>query len=293
MYRIMNNKKNKFRYKGKLRYTSKNFSNPFFIKKKRKKIKKIKPVFSLKIKIIFIALTSVIFIAAWFCLFSSHFIIKELIINGGGNIEKSDIEKIVNEQIDGKIFFLIPQNNIFLLSDNILSNKLQEKYAFNSLEIIKHYPEKLEIKYIEKKYAIIWQEDDLFYYTDKSGYVINEANVLEIENKDYPIIVNQTNNKIYQNQVFADQSLLEKVVELFKKMKYYEKIFKVENFILDNDLNTIKIKIENGPLLYVNTQENLDKQIDKVLIIKEEKLGDDFFKKYYIDVRYGESVYYR
>jgi len=49
----------------------------------------------------------------------------------------------------------------------------------------------------------------------------------------------------------------------------------------------------DGPKIFFNTEEGIDKQINKLLVIKNEKLKDDFNGKEYIDLRYGDRVYYR
>jgi hypothetical protein len=48
-----------------------------------------------------------------------------------------------------------------------------------------------------------------------------------------------------------------------------------------------------GPAVYFNIEEDIDKQINKLIIIKNEKIKKDFNKKTYIDLRYGDRVYYR
>ena len=56
---------------------------------------------------------------------------------------------------------------------------------------------------------------------------------------------------------------------------------------------TIKIKLIDGPGIYFNIDENLKQQLDKLLVIKNEKIKDDFLTKQYIDLRFGDSVYFR
>ena len=65
----------------------------------------------------------------------------------------------------------------------------------------KKLPNTLKINYQEKVYALIWQEGDTYYYADSTGDVINEANLLEVEHRDYPIIENRTNQIIFNNKM--------------------------------------------------------------------------------------------
>ena len=56
-------------------------------------------------------------------------------------------------------------------------------------------PEGKNFSYIEEKYAIIYEEDEKFYYTDDNGNVIEEVNVLEVNQKEYPVLKNRSNKK--------------------------------------------------------------------------------------------------
>ena len=98
---------------------------------------------------------------------------------------------------------------------------------------------------------------------------------------------------IIDKSITVEPGLIDYAKRLFIKFKEYENEFTIERFLVDSDINTVKLIIESGPAIYFNTTESIDKQIEKLLIIKNQKLKDDFNTKTYIDVRYGDSVYYR
>ena len=50
---------------------------------------------------------------------------------------------------------------------------------------------------------------------------------------------------------------------------------------------------EKGPVVYFNLQENVDKQVAKLLVLIKEKLRSDLDGKEYIDLRYGDKIYYK
>ena len=91
----------------------------------------------------------------------------------------------------------------------------------------------------------------------------------------------------------AFRALIQMKSELFNEFKAYSEDFKVARYLVDSDQRTVKAVIEDGPEVYFNTTQGVKNQLDKLIIIKKEKLLDDFKNKSYIDVRYGESVYYR
>lgn len=287
MFRKRLNKKNRG-YK----YSAKDYSNPFFNKKSQGARSRSSYNFSGKIKIILFVLLIMAVLLVYFFFFSKYFEIKNTEINGEGGVDKNMVESIITEQINDNLYIFLPQKNIFLFNEKELARRLETKYSFDFLNIKKDLPNKIIVEYREKKYSIIWTEDEKYYYTDKEGYVITETNVLEISEKNYPLVENQKDSRIYNNQVPLEQSYINYIINLYKSFKDYNE-FKIEKFIVDSDINTAKLKLIDGPQVFFNINEAIDKQINKLQVVKTEKIKDDFSKKEYIDVRYGDSVYYR
>jgi len=140
---------------------------------------------------------------------------------------------------------------------------------------------------------MIWNEDDKYYYCDEKAYVIAEANPLEIKQKDYPIIKNNTDKRISDNALPTGVEYTNNIIALFEKFKNNQAEFQIDKFIIDNDVDTVKAVIMGGPSVYFNIKEDIEKQFNKLLIVKKEKIKDSFITKTYIDVRIGDSVYYR
>ncbi|RLC38474.1 hypothetical protein DRH27_02135 [Candidatus Falkowbacteria bacterium] len=289
-FKIVNRK---IRKKGKLSYSSKSYKNPFFSKKKRTSLRFSNYKFSLKTKLIAGIASALIVLAVLFLFYSNYFSIKKIVVQGGGRIDPAQIENMTWQQIDDNFLAIIPQKNLFLFSKKKLIKNLSNKYSFESLAISKKLPGSLEIKYKEKEYAIIWQENENYFYADDYGLIISEVNLLEISQKDYPIIKNDSGNFIMDKKITVENSLIEYAKQLFIKFKEYNSEFKIERFVLDSDVDTVKVTLESGPTIYFNTKEEIEKQISKLLVIKNEKLKEDYNSKTYIDVRYGDSVYYR
>ena len=279
--------------KGRLRYSTKDYTNPFFKKRPPRSRQSRRAPTTLKTKAIGFAILALLTAAVWIFFYSPYFEIKKVELSGGGRIDTEIIENIAWQQVRDSFLLIFPQKNIFLFNRNRLLTELEQKYSFDHIKINRKLPDTLIIKYLEKMYALIWQEDNNFYYVDQTGEVIDSANLLEIEYKDYPIIENRTSRKIYEDQITLSQENIDYILALFNELKGYQELLKVERYIIDNEQRTVKVKIENGPEIYFNVQEDIARQLKKVLIIKNEKLQDDFNEKTYIDVRYGESVYYR
>jgi len=281
------------KHRGNTPYGSKRYANPFFQAKRRKKLN-IDPKISWKIKAIIFVIVLITVALTWLFLYSPYFTIKNINANGEGIFVAADkVKNVAESQISSNMFILKPQKNIFFFNVESLRKNLQEKYSFDSLVITKKLPNTLNIKYVEKKYSIIWLEDNRYYYIDNAGAIISETNLNEIQQKDYPLIANISDQKIQNNLVTVDPKYLQYASNLYEQMKLHTSDVKVGHFVIDNDLNTVKIALQNGPQVYFNTSEAIDKQISKLLIVKREKIKDSFQSKSYIDVRIGDAVYYR
>src|SRR3989339_751623 len=151
---IKNNRK--YTRKGGMHYSSKDYSNPFFVKKK----------------------------------------------------------KITERQTNNKLWLMFPQRNIFFFNKKKLRQNLESGYSFEVLKIIKNFPSTIKIEYQEKKYAIIWMENEQYFYADREGFIITETSPLEITEKNYPLIYNLTTNKIANNQISVDPKYIQDAIYL-------------------------------------------------------------------------------
>ena len=280
------NKPPAFKSGGKMRYSSRSYHNPFFAKK-RKSAKSIKNKIklTLRARIISFSLILVFLFSLWFIFYSNFFMIENFEIEGGGVVPQESILKYANEQLAKSFWIFIPQGNILIFNKNILRKKLEEKYSFNELIIIKKFPKTIKVVYTEKQYKMIWKIGEDYSYADETGYIISSLNILDAKLKDYPIVENLGNKNNLEPK-------LNFIFSLFFELKKYED-FTVEKFILNNEADTVVVDLLSGPEIYFNVNKDMDAQIKKLLIIKEEKIKEDFSQKTYIDLRLGDSVYFR
>ncbi len=290
--RIKKNKKS-FGRRGLKKYSrsTKNYSNPFFEKKKKRSQRNNKPVFSIKIKIIISIFLFCLFFLLWFLFYSNYFAIKTIEGRGAGRIDPRNIEKIAWSQISDSDFILWQQKNIFIFNKKELIKTLNLKFSFNDIIITKKLPDKIIIKFDEKQYSLVWLEKGIYYYIDAHGYVVDRIGDTS-EEKDYPLIQNNTSFFIASNRISIDIKFLDYIFLLIDKIKNYNDLI-IDRFLIDNNSNTLKVQIENGPQLFFDINSDIDKQLNKIITLKNEILKEDFYKKEYIDVRIGDRVYHR
>lgn len=277
-----------------MRYATKNYANPFFAKKKKKifDLDLIRFNFSFKFKILFIGIFLLIISSVWFLFYSNFFVIKNFEISGTGRIGADTVKKIAERQKNNVLWIIFPQKNIFFFNENKLRASLEGEYSFESLNVIKDLPDTLKINYQEKAYALIWIEDEKYFYADKEGFIVTETAPLEITEKNYPLVYNQSQVKIKDDKVDVGSEYLDAILIIFELFREQEDM-EIEKFIIDSEVDTVKVKIKEAGEIYFDINENLSTEYSKLIVLKNERLKQDFNKKIYIDLRNGDNIYYR
>lgn len=230
----------------------------------------------------------------WFFWFSPFFRIKSVKVIGNERILSSDVESIVWEQTRSKRYLAGPQNNLFLFHKQKFIDLMSDKYFFEEISVNKELPGSVVISVKEEKPVAFWQENGQYYIIDGLGRVLFPSALMEVEQGVFPLVENRGNVAISGRKTALDEELLGKILlidGIFKDDKKF--LFQIERFIFDAEANTIKADLRDGPIIYFNPADDLGKQYSKMAVLIEESLGDDFHKKNYLDLRYGERVYYQ
>ncbi len=288
--RLTRNNFNKTRRLGrnprKFIYTRKTYANPFFRHRKTRTVKT--GAFSNKIKLLIFALAVIIIILGWLLFFSTLFKIQNIEVAGVGDSLTKEIENLARGLTENR---LIGKNNLLLYDKSELTRQLNEKYYLQNLSVKKKLLHTLKITLQEKQPAAVWREDDKYYYLDNEGKVITQVDPLNVNGNLYPLIDNLTDIKIEEKTANIKQPTIEYTINLFNEFKDNNIELKIERFIIDKDINTIKIAVIAGPKIYFNTKEAIAPQIDKLYRIIKNKTNDDLKNKEYIDLRFNRAYY--
>ncbi|MDO8668123.1 MAG: hypothetical protein Q7K35_03420 [bacterium] len=268
-------------------YSKKTYANPFF---QRKKVSSLRQsgFLSNKIKLTIIASFVTILIFIWLLFFSTLFKINKIEISGVGENLASEVESLARQVAEDRP---LGKNNLLLYNEDKLSQILNNKYYLQTLNIKRKPLHTLKITLKEKSQIAVWREGDKYFYLDSEGNAINQVEPLNINGKLMPLIENQTNIKIAGRKANINESALDYILALFNEFKDKKHSFEIERFIVDRDLNTVKMAVLDGPRIYFNLEETVTKQVERLDLIIKEKLPDNLKTKEYIDLRYGNNIY--
>jgi cell division septal protein FtsQ len=271
----------------------KNYANPLFPAKKRKSAHVADFRFPLYIKLGFLGAVLILVGGVWFALYSDYFVIKNIEAAGQGRLDPRALEEAAWQQARSSIFVFWPRRNILIYDTDRLYEELSNKYFFSALLIEKKLPATLLINYEEEEYALIWQEGDGYFFRRRARADPRSGRSCRIGREILPLDQKRLIPRPVDGKVPVGNDYLKYVFMVFERFKTMPEDLKIRNFIADDEINSVKVKIENGPETYFSLADDLEKQIDKLLTVKNERLKEDFRKMTYIDLRYGDRVYYR
>jgi cell division septal protein FtsQ len=273
-------------------YHQHRLSNPYFSKKRGSSANK-KLLLSSRSKLYF-CLSLVIFsILSWFFFYSSFFIISDWEVNGVDGEKKEDINRLVREQMEYPKLFIFRQKNIFLFDKKKLAENINQKYNPKQILVSKNiFKKNLLLSIEERPSSFVWKEENKYFFSDESGNITSETEPLSINSQDYPIIENQGGSLISGRTINVSSDKIKKIKDLFEKFKNNAYNINIEKFILTPD-QSFKIKILSGPEIILNSQVNIDDQINKLIELREGKLKNNFDTLEYIDLQFGDRIYYR
>ncbi|MDA3802969.1 MAG: hypothetical protein PF488_03695 [Patescibacteria group bacterium] len=276
-------------------YQDKKLSNPFF--RKKKKPEKSKKGIRLKVIMSIVFLIAIIY--TLFCLPLLN--IKTIKVEGLSRLPEEEIISIIKEDFDDKKLFVLSQKNILLFNKDKHIDKILNKHNFAKVKINKKLFNTLEVVISEKPYAFVYGENDNFFYSSKDYFLINEIN-FETESEEdinkrlkYFTIINQSEDTFIKNndKLDVEEEYIRFITNLNREVENYGDEFDISHYIIpDVYFKTAILKIIDGPEIKFDVKSDLSKQLDQLILVKREKMKDNFNNLEYIDLRYGNKIYF-
>ncbi len=266
-------------------------NNPYLANKKKKKVK-----IPLRYKLYTLAFIIIALPVGWFFLGCQIWNIDNIDIQGLTRTPEQEIRSIITDQTQEKKMLPVSQKNLIILDNDELKNKLNSTYRFEKIDIKKVWPNKLLLTIQEKPYTYIWQEADRYYYADEDNYILKEIEASNLkENNKYPIILNKNKNKITGDKVNAENQYIQTVLTINNELKKRttDFTFAIDKFIITKEINTLKLTLTQGPEIYFDINGSIEEQLNNLKDLKQTKLKNNFKDKEYIDLRYGNRIYYK
>lgn len=273
-----------FRTTQKKQYALGKRRNPYF-KSKKNRINKSYLIFGLSV---FILLSCI------FILLNSYFFnISKVHISGIQSIEKKEMETVITNYLNESRLFVLKNKILFFFSEKTLTNELMEAFALSE-STIERTGSELVITLKERTANLIWSTAGEDYIVDLNGVVVKKIPSENINSNEFnllPIFIDRNNItvSIGKNVLESD--------EISNAFLFYDTLEK-SGIIVEG----IEVDRITGKWMKVNTNQNffvlfdaladINQQIQNLntVILSTPDLGRNLE---YIDLRFGDHVYYK
>ncbi len=225
----------------------------------------------------------------------SYLRIKKISIEGNSSLSTEKISGEVSDYLNGKFFRIFPRDNILILpKEAIVSNLLSKFPRIKEVSLNKNFPDSISVKIKERQQEALLCINDSpsaggCAFIDKNGYVFEKAPYFSgdvylkfFDERESPlgtigfqIIPEEQFKKLidFRNFVSGENIKISKII--LKKEGIYEADTSEEWHILLNEQNEPQISYEN------------------LKISLDSKIQGDRQKLEYIDLRFGNKVFYK
>ena len=291
-------------------------TNPFKVHKKPS---------STKIKVIIF----IIFLIAWtICLaYIPYFKINKINYSGLNNTTKNELDGFIYENFLNKKSIL-PLNAYFFINTDKISGNLYKKFAFETVKVIKIFPNQLDVTIKEKISSVIYDNGKKYFLLDSGGTAIKYLKDVEsyettqkTVSSSIDLLVSNTTSTLPSTSTSEHTPDYKKINKLFGTYpliydrRGFDVEIKQENILPSEHIAAVitwyKALTEQGiadPKFF--TLDNLNSGIvidtaDSWDILFQPKNNNDvqlntlkeilptIKPQQYIDLRYGEKVYWK
>lgn len=263
-------------------------------KKTVSKIKKfIRPVL---VRNILIVLFLIVVIYAF--VFSNFLEITDVEIKKDGIIPVEDINKIVEQEINGKYFNLVSKKNFAFFNAKQLSDKLKNDFRkIKVISIKRDFPNKVSIEIQERTLILSLCSRGDCYFIDERGYAYEKMNPDSnyINRNETIELIDESGKEIVENQYVLLPSYIEFIVAIADELKENMNIEILKEYRTRSRISEeLIVQTKKGWDIYFNAKVPIEKSIQTLkTLLNRHLLLRDLNELEYIDLRSENKVFYR
>ncbi len=305
--------RNHFRTTQKKRYEARRFRNPYFQKKPKRHYKEIS---------ILVAVLITVSTVTWFFFGSRFFSIQTVAVSGTETISSEEMIARVWEELHRPHFLIFSSSNRFIYNADVLRSSLASKYFFESLTIDRVCTWNgtgcaLTIAAKEKTSQLLWKSDDQVYLVDLQGMVIRELQSSEMDAWSAPeppppeplpdgtIPEALPPHPLKKLPVFIDENSATVTVgtsvlsldEVSRAFQFFERLKGMGISYTSTRVDRLagkwmSLRTTVGYDLLFDAAGDVQSQADALMVLLRDTVKDPSGLQY-IDLRFGDHVYYK
>lgn len=245
------------------------------LKSSNKKIKRFYKILAVLILIIF-------FVVLYFFIYADLWKIKKIEIleakHTDINLLKSDIDNILNQ----KIFFIIPNNHILLISSNKIEKYILDNYpSVEKVDINKNTDREIIITIKDRKALGVWCDQNCFFFDDEGILFKESFRFTGAVFTKWTKIASTTSN-FYEKAPCLDICINQDFIKFLTNNK-------VSKIVIDEN-EDLKMYTEYG--FYIKSLNNASTTMRNINIFSNQ-YKENLNNLEYLDVRFEDKIYYK
>ncbi len=273
------------------------YANPFFPKNKH--YRKDKAAFTFR-KILLIAVIFLTIIGwLYLFLFSKYFRISRIEISGDGKAAEAAVRDSLKFFFKSRSWLLFPKNNIYIFPAKEAENLFKEQLLLQEIKIIKIYPAALRVEFKTKKPALKLNTEKWIYILNITGEIIEKkqkdasaSSTVKFEDDDLPIILGDTEDLNVASKAIKEE-LAQFIVAVAKALPEQTGVAISEFSSVADSPSSLNVKTEEGWNVVFNIRINVQEQIKKLAMVLKEQTLQNRKNLNYIDLRFGDRIFYK
>lgn len=219
--------------------------------------------------------------------------IADISFSGLERVLSADVEVKIREDLRGAFLLVLPRSSYFLFDSAASEEKILKDFPrLESIHITKEFPSKISVVAHEREFWAIYcaGESGRCGYIDKTGFVYEEA---PVSTGSLILTVFRDTGSVQIPSQSLERALVEKFI-LFSELLKNETGEEVESFILSGGLDDeFRVRVREGFLLYVKRDDDFTQVTKTLKIFLEKEIGKNRNSLEYVDLRFGNKIFYK
>ncbi len=218
-------------------------------------------------------------------------LISEIIVEGNNYLSADAVRAQVAQSIDGKVLALFPKNNVLLLGPSNLEKILENKYpSIRNVEVAILSLNSVKVK-VEERVPVYEYCTDVCFLADKDTYLFRLSSDLGLD--DLINIVLEDASILALNPISTLILESDRASNITQILAGIKQIGIVADTITIMPALDVRIHSKEGWYLLYNQETDVEKVMRNLRVALESSNIPENEKLSYIDLRFGNKVFYK
>lgn len=284
----------------------KQYKNPFYPNQKGSNLA---PKKDFKIRFPKFIYIVIIIVGLFILSYASIFQINNVEVSGTERIDLNEIKNLIYNQAGARRFLVFKQGSILFFSKQQAKQDIETQFLLEKVKVKKRYFSTIKVEITEKQSGVGWVSNGKQHYLDLQGIALREVEIeggfvvessgentdvirSELSSGDFPVIYDQSNGEVLVNQLITSDELINFVLGIFEEFSLVAD-FEISYFTIERPFSReVTLVTTEGWEARFKIDEDPVNQGGILISILQQKIRDRDNLEY-IDLRFGEKVFYK